>query len=237
MELIKIPAHPSNRSSRGGVKPRMIVLHYTAGGGDGAISWFQNPKANASAHYVVKRDGLVVEMADVIHSCWHAGQRGKRGSEIKPNRSSIGIEIANWGEVHLIGGRYLTWIYFDKSISGSGPAIPKNEVIEIGGRYWHIYPDVQVEAVFQLVERLCNDNDIPYQFMFKGQEGFTRAGITYDKVPYYLPSGRMNSRLAISRFRDTAGICCHCHISQGKDDPGPAFPFEDMFGEQAAARS
>ena len=38
---------------------RLIVIHVTESAAIGAISWFQNPKAQASANYVVGQDGLI----------------------------------------------------------------------------------------------------------------------------------------------------------------------------------
>src|SRR4029079_3568761 len=41
-----------------------VVIHITDGGAriDGPISWFQNPDARVSAHYIVGQDGEVVQM-------------------------------------------------------------------------------------------------------------------------------------------------------------------------------
>jgi N-acetyl-anhydromuramyl-L-alanine amidase AmpD len=62
-----------------------VITHITDGGADinGTISWFQNPAAKVSAHYVVGQDGEVVQM--VLHKdiAWHAGAA---------NSDSIGIE-------------------------------------------------------------------------------------------------------------------------------------------------
>lgn len=66
-----------------------VVIHITDGGAsiNGPISWFQNPSARVSAHYIVGQDGEVVQM--VLHNdvAWHAGSA---------NGDSIGIEhVAN----------------------------------------------------------------------------------------------------------------------------------------------
>ncbi|MFF3731032.1 N-acetylmuramoyl-L-alanine amidase [Streptomyces sp. NPDC002476] len=42
--------------------PQGIVVHYTAGSYDGAVSWFQDPVSRVSAHFVVARDGRRVQM-------------------------------------------------------------------------------------------------------------------------------------------------------------------------------
>ncbi|UCE27509.1 MAG: N-acetylmuramoyl-L-alanine amidase [Candidatus Coatesbacteria bacterium] len=218
---IKKIASP-NYSSRGDEKPRMVVLHYTADGG-AAVEWFRNPESKASAHYVVARDGSVVQMVDLAHSAWHAGQRGLRGLKIKPNRSSVGIEIVNWGEIIKTSGGFRTW---------TGEIVPADGVVEVEGRYWQEYTDEQVEAVRLVAEKTCDDLGIPYRFMFDGQPGFTRAGRAYDAVPYYLPAGGRgtNSRLANWRFKGNSGVCGHCHVARTKDDPGPHLDWETILG-------
>lgn len=66
-----------------------IVLHITDGGAniEGTIAWFRNPKAQVSAHYVIGRDGEVVQMVRHNDKAWHARSA---------NTKSIGIEhVAN----------------------------------------------------------------------------------------------------------------------------------------------
>jgi N-acetyl-anhydromuramyl-L-alanine amidase AmpD len=62
-----------------------IVIHITDGGPNinGTISWFQNPNAKVSAHYVVGQDGEVVQMVEHNNVAWHAR---------RANGDSIGIE-------------------------------------------------------------------------------------------------------------------------------------------------
>lgn len=66
-----------------------IVIHITDGGANinGTISWFKNPAAKVSAHYVIGQDGEVVQMVAHNDVAWHAGSA---------NGTSIGIEhVAN----------------------------------------------------------------------------------------------------------------------------------------------
>ncbi|HEU0335491.1 MAG TPA: N-acetylmuramoyl-L-alanine amidase [Gaiellaceae bacterium] len=66
-----------------------IVIHSTEGGFRGSVSWLQNPRARASAHFVVARDGGVVQLVHLSDVAWHSGNR-------KMNRRSIGIELVGW---------------------------------------------------------------------------------------------------------------------------------------------
>ncbi|MCK2215560.1 N-acetylmuramoyl-L-alanine amidase [Actinomadura sp. ATCC 31491] len=61
-----------------------IVIHVTQGSYAGTISWFQNPSAGVSAHYVVRSsDGAITQMVREKDRAWHAGDY---------NRRSVGIE-------------------------------------------------------------------------------------------------------------------------------------------------
>jgi hypothetical protein len=70
-----------------------IVIHTTEDASYGAaITWFQDPSGDTSAHYVVRRDGSVVQMVrekDIAH---HAGTPGIAASWVW-NERSIGIEV------------------------------------------------------------------------------------------------------------------------------------------------
>lgn len=72
-----------NFSARGsGIK--RIVLHYTTSSNiNGTISWFQNPASRVSAHYIVGRDGKIVQMVRDSDKAWHAAGH---------NDDTIGIE-------------------------------------------------------------------------------------------------------------------------------------------------
>ncbi|MBN8214075.1 MAG: N-acetylmuramoyl-L-alanine amidase [Xanthomonadales bacterium] len=66
-----------------------IVIHITDGGANinGTISWFKNPAAKVSSHYVIGQDGEIVQMVAHNNVAWHAGSA---------NSTSIGIEhVAN----------------------------------------------------------------------------------------------------------------------------------------------
>ncbi len=72
-----VPADPSNytSSSRPTSYPiTKIIVHTTEGSYAGAISWFQNPSSNVSAHYVLRSsDGEATQMVCHKDIAWHAG--------------------------------------------------------------------------------------------------------------------------------------------------------------------
>ncbi|MEZ0069067.1 N-acetyl-anhydromuramyl-L-alanine amidase AmpD [Streptacidiphilus sp. MAP12-20] len=68
-----------------GDQVQYLVLHDTEGSLDGAVAFFQDPTAYASAHYVVGRDGSVTQLVPTKDIAWHAGNKTL-------NAHSIGIE-------------------------------------------------------------------------------------------------------------------------------------------------
>lgn len=51
----------------------MIVCHITEGSYAGAVSWLCNPDAEASAHFVVAKDGRVTQLVELTDSAWCNG--------------------------------------------------------------------------------------------------------------------------------------------------------------------
>jgi N-acetylmuramoyl-L-alanine amidase len=80
-----------------GVKPDLLVLHYTGMvDAASAIARLRSPAAEVSAHYVVEETGRVVQLVPEARRAWHAGHASWEG-ERDVNARSIGIEIVNGG--------------------------------------------------------------------------------------------------------------------------------------------
>lgn len=78
-------------------RPNFVVLHHTAQkSSDQTIKTFTIAKTEVSAHYVVGRDGKVIQMVNDYLRANHAGV-GRWGNDTDLNSSSIGIEIDNSG--------------------------------------------------------------------------------------------------------------------------------------------
>lgn len=88
------PASAANytASDRGLGDIRRIVIHVAEGGFASTYTWFRNPAAQASAHYVVSSSGRVAQMVPEQDIAWHAGNWDY-------NVSSIGIEHAGYTNV------------------------------------------------------------------------------------------------------------------------------------------
>lgn len=78
-------------------KPSFVMIHHTSQASLAqTIRTFQLAHTKVSSHYVIGRDGRVVQMLNDYLRGWHAG-RGKWGNITDMNSVSIGIELDNNG--------------------------------------------------------------------------------------------------------------------------------------------
>lgn len=88
-------------SNYGGVnKGRLfIVVHANGGSAQGTASWFKNPNADVSYHYLVCKDGTIMHFVDEGQRAWHAGV-----SEWEAYRNlndwSVGVSIESLEGTH-----------------------------------------------------------------------------------------------------------------------------------------
>ena len=88
---------PNFGERRGGLRPRLIVLHYTGMAScDAARDRLCDPAAEVSAHYLISEGGEVLALVPEDMRAWHAGAGMWRGWD-DINSRSIGIELANTG--------------------------------------------------------------------------------------------------------------------------------------------
>jgi|SRR5690606_14593827 len=78
-------------------KPQFVMIHHTSQNSIAqTIRTFQLAHTKVSSHYVIGKDGRVVQMLNDYLRSWHAG-RGKWGNITDMNSVSIGIELDNNG--------------------------------------------------------------------------------------------------------------------------------------------
>lgn len=81
----------------------MVVIHYTGmPTAEAALERMCDPKAKASAHYMIGEDGTVWRLVAEADRAWHAGESRWAGAD-NINDISIGIELVNPG--HEFGYR------------------------------------------------------------------------------------------------------------------------------------
>lgn len=89
---------PNFTVRRDGLRPELVVLHYTAmHSAAAALERLCDPQAEVSAHYLIAETGEVWQLVDEEMRAWHAGAGTWRGQE-DINSRSIGIELANCGD-------------------------------------------------------------------------------------------------------------------------------------------
>lgn len=88
-------------------KPNYVMIHHTAQHSlEQTVQTFHNQKVGVSSHYVIARDGKIVQMVNDLYRAHHAGL-GRWGNDTDLNSSSIGIELDNngttdpWPEVQI----------------------------------------------------------------------------------------------------------------------------------------
>lgn len=130
----------------GEMEPRYLVIHFTAGrSADESVRWLTDPRAKASAHLVIGRDGGITQLVPFNRVAWHAGVSKWEGL-VGLNRHSIGIELDNAGRLEQKGQAWCAWF---------GNAYPDDEVMEAVHRHetrscgWHVFTPEQLEATLE----------------------------------------------------------------------------------------
>jgi N-acetylmuramoyl-L-alanine amidase len=79
-------------------RPNFVILHQTSNDNVGkALATLTDPQRKVSAHYLIGRDGTMIQLVDESARAWHAGESWWGGST-DLNSASIGIELDNTGD-------------------------------------------------------------------------------------------------------------------------------------------
>lgn len=124
--------------------PDTIIIHFTAGGdAKSAIKTLTDPKAKASAHLVVGRDGSVTQLVPFDTVAWHAGKSAYDG-RVGFNDFAIGIEIDNAGRLEKQGERFFSWFGREYPAEQAFLGTHRNES---GPTWWHRYQEQEIAIV------------------------------------------------------------------------------------------
>jgi N-acetyl-anhydromuramyl-L-alanine amidase AmpD/peptidoglycan/xylan/chitin deacetylase (PgdA/CDA1 family) len=143
--------------------PEAIVIHYTVGSLTASMAEFYG-KGGDSAHYIIDRDGKVVQMVPEGLAAYHVGCSGKRsvckpgcpicdgpdGALTEPYTRSIGIELVNLG-------RYIP----QPTLSTDPNTYYYDSQKPFGYLYWDEYPAAQIASLVVLVEDIAARWNIP----------------------------------------------------------------------------
>lgn len=94
MQVFEHPS-PNFGPRKAGLKPRLVVLHYTAmETAKAALRRLSDPAKEVSAHFLIAEDGRLFRLVPEEARAWHAGA-GCWAACRDVNSASIGIELAN----------------------------------------------------------------------------------------------------------------------------------------------
>ena len=143
IEWVPSPYH----SGRGRTPVTAVIYHFTAGPAlDGTVRWFKDNPRKVSAHYVVGKDGRIVQMVPLGRAAHHAGP-GKVPGCRNVNACSIGIEIVNWGRLTRRGNDFFTWS--KQKYRGPQP-------VQARGQFWEPFTEAQYESLIRLTQFLLS---------------------------------------------------------------------------------
>ena len=78
-------------------RPNFVILHHTSNDTvEQALRTLSDPARSVSAHYLIGRDGAIIQLVDERARAWHVGE-SKWGANTDINSASLGIELDNNG--------------------------------------------------------------------------------------------------------------------------------------------
>lgn len=126
---MEVTQHPVANcwTGRGGERVRAICLHVSEGARESVLSWFGNPASDASAHYLVNKDGSVWQFVREGDTAWANGAVNTPDRTIgwlddclnrgqNPNRLTVAIETERrWWEP-LTAAQYAALVALARAI-------------------------------------------------------------------------------------------------------------------------
>lgn len=137
-----------------------VVIHYTEGDFPGCLTTLcLKTKGAASAHFLVTRDGVVIQMVSLLDRAFHAG-----GSHEVPaiwpgdghgnvNNRSIGIELENLGRLHPGPPHGPIWVAEDGAIARGPVQVWRDPTKQA----WEDFPPDQINALGTLLRQLMTE--------------------------------------------------------------------------------
>jgi len=157
---MKIIQALSPNSSPSTLQKRGVQIHKTLG--TDSLGWLRNPESNASANYLIKRDGTIYELVNKNKRAWTAGkivkpnERGRafmikddKGKWIKPGYYAYEIEYECLFSQTFTEKQYQVSIELYKTF---GFEINKNNLLTHTDTCWY-KPDLTKERI-ELLRRM-----------------------------------------------------------------------------------
>ena len=140
---------------------KQIVLHHTASGGNskGDIDYLNGQDGKVHVAFWIDRDGTIWQAFSSKYYAPHLGvptstfQKFKVKNTVDAlHKSSIGIELDNWGYLTKKGDKFYSW---------SNELVKPENVVTypegfLGQKYYEKYYEPQISALKELLEYLCD---------------------------------------------------------------------------------
>ena len=176
-----------------------IFLHHTAGGPNAHLvfQWWASNSDKVATCVSISADGEVVQGFSSKFWAYHLGLKTSvftaKGVPYKSlDKTSIGIEICNWGQLTQKDGKFYNYV---------NKVVPANQVCTLdkpykGFKYFHDYTDAQIQAVKELLLLWKEKYNIPLAYnediwditlrCLKGEKGvYTHNSCRKDKTDIY----------------------------------------------------
>jgi len=114
---------PNRNTNRQNWTPDIIVCHITEGGFDGTISWITNPTSQVSYHYVVARDGRIIQAVELTDTAWSNGTTTGTA-----NNGNINSRLATVRERNVNANLYTISIGFEGRLSEKQGDLSKEQL-------------------------------------------------------------------------------------------------------------
>lgn len=152
------------------LRPLAIVWHWTGGGDPAALcrrirrlpppsfattrerqaaSAAGIEPAASSWHLLIHRDGTVTQSAPLLSGTWHVGRKGRiDGKLVEINRTTVGIELDNLGELSAAPGGGWT--------NGTYTVGDDREVVGVAGHTYDAFPAAQQRAALDVLRAVAS---------------------------------------------------------------------------------
>jgi len=128
----------------------MIVCHITEGSFEGTLSWITNPASEVSYHYVVAKDGRIVQAVDIANIAWANGTT-KSGD----NRDSRHSTLPTVQRREVNANMYTVSVGFEGKFAETQGALTTAQIEAAIWLFEHIRKEIQ---------RLFSTSDVSFRF-------------------------------------------------------------------------
>jgi N-acetyl-anhydromuramyl-L-alanine amidase AmpD len=156
------PADAANYSTDK-ITHKFIVIHVESGTESGTNAWFQNPKAQVSAHFGVAKTGQVFQFVDTDETAWAEAElngesisiehEGLTGDSLTPQQIAADKELLEW--IHATHGTLLKMTFNQNDPAGG--VIPHGKINE--GALSH--PECPGQPIINDIETLLGTLNTP----------------------------------------------------------------------------